>query len=210
MLLLTWYYLTHIVYRQDSVALENGEQVITEELARLGRISREEKYVLFVFTSVAVAWILRSIINTDAFALVSDSSIAIAGALLLFVIPSNLKQREFLLDWNTAVKIPWDIIILFGGGFALAEGFSSSGLTHWLASQLTALHGVNLLMLVATIVLLVIFLTEVTSNTATASLMLPVMGAFAIAIDVHPLVTMIAVALAASFAFMPSSNICRQ
>ena len=202
MLLLSWYYLTHIVYRQDAVELPNGKQIITEELLRLGRMTREEKYVLIVFTSVAVAWILRSIIKTDALALVTDSSIAIAGALLLFVIPSNLKQREFLLDWNTAVKIPWDIIILFGGGFALAEGFANSGLTHWLASQLTALHGANLLMLVATIVLLVIFLTEVSSNTATASLMLPVMGAFAIAIDVHPLVTMVAVALAASFAFM--------
>jgi sodium-dependent dicarboxylate transporter 2/3/5 len=134
--------------------------------------------------------------------MVTDSSIAIIGALALFVIPSDWSKREFLLDWNTAVKIPWDIIILFGGGFALAEGFASSGLTQWLADQLTLLQGIQIVVLIAAIVTLVIFLTEVTSNTATASLLLPVMGALAIAMNIHPLATMIAVALAASYAFM--------
>ena len=134
--------------------------------------------------------------------MVTDSSIAIAGALLLFIIPVNLKQRQFLLDWDTAVKIPWDIIILFGGGFALAEGFNSSGLTVWIANQLTVLEGTHIVVLVGMIVLLVIFLTEVTSNTATASLLLPIMGALAVAMHIHPLATMIAVAVAASYAFM--------
>ena len=99
---------------------------------------------------------------------VEDSTIAILGALLLFVIPVNLKKREFLLDWQTAVKIPWDIIVLFGGGFALAQGFSESGLTSWLAAQLAVLKGVNLALLIMAVVLLVIYLTELTSNTATA------------------------------------------
>jgi sodium-dependent dicarboxylate transporter 2/3/5 len=100
------------------------------------------------------------------------------------------------------VKIPWDIIILFGGGFALAEGFSSSGLTQWLADQLTVLQNVSVITLMAMVVLLTVFLTELTSNTAVASLLLPVMGALAVSVGVHPLATMVAAAIAASFAFM--------
>ena len=134
--------------------------------------------------------------------MVKDSTIAVAGALLLFLIPVNLKKGEFLLDWRTAVTIPWDIIILFGGGFALAQGFSESGLTLWLAERLSILQGIDILLIIVAVVLLVIFLTEVTSNTATASLLLPVMGALATAIDVHPFGLMVAAVIAASFAFM--------
>ncbi|WP_455207501.1 SLC13 family permease [Kaarinaea lacus] len=202
MLLLTWYYLVHFVYRGDMLELPGGKQAVDQALLQLGSIKKQEKRVLVVFICVASAWILRSVINVDALAMVTDSSIAMLGALALFVIPSDFSKREFLLDWNTAVKIPWDIIILFGGGFALAEGFNSSGLTLWVANQLTVLEGIHIVFLVAMIVLLVIFLTEVTSNTATASLLLPIMGALAVAMNIHPLATMIAVALAASYAFM--------
>ena len=125
-----------------------------------------------------------------------------SSALLLFLIPVNLKKRQFLLDWETAVTIPWDIIILFGGGFALAQGFGESGLTQWLAEQLSVLQGVDTVLVIAAVVLLVVFLTEVTSNTATASLLLPVMGALAAAIDVSPFGLMVATVVAASFAFM--------
>ena len=202
MLGLTWYYLTHFVYRSEMNELPGGKQTIHQELQRLGPIKKQEKRVLVVFICVAAAWILRSIVDIDGLEMVTDSSIAMLGALALFVLPADFSKREFLLDWNTAVKIPWDIIILFGGGFALAQGFTSSGLTEWVANQLTVLQGANIVLLVAMIVLLVIFLTEVTSNTATASLLLPIMGALAIAMNIHPLATMIAVAIAASFAFM--------
>jgi len=121
---------------------------------------------------------------------------------LLFMIPVNIRRREFLLDWQTAVAIPWDIIVLFGGGFALANGFQDSGLTGWLAGRLTVLQGVDIWLVVGAVVLLVIFLTEVTSNTATATLLLPVMGALAGAIGVHPLGLMAAAVVAASYAFM--------
>jgi sodium-dependent dicarboxylate transporter 2/3/5 len=165
-------------------------------------MSREEKYVAAVLSGVALLWILRGLIDHEALRLVKDSTIAIAGALLLFMIPVNLRQREFLLDWKTAVSIPWDIIILFGGGFALAQGFSETGLTSWIAGQLTVLEGVAVVLIIAAVALLVIFLTEITSNTATASLLLPVMGALAVAVDVHPLGLMAAAVIAASFAFM--------
>jgi sodium-dependent dicarboxylate transporter 2/3/5 len=148
------------------------------------------------------AWLFRGLLNIKALAEVTDSSVAISGALLLFVIPSDWRKGEFLLDWQTAVRIPWDIIILFGGGFALAAAFGVSGLTEWLGNQLSFLHGAGVVITTLGVVLLVIFLTEVTSNTATASLMLPIMGGFALAAGVPPLPLMAGTALAASFAFM--------
>lgn len=202
MLILTWYYLTRIAFRSEIASLPGGRETIHREIADLGPMSREEISVLFVFTAVATLWIFRGVIEADRFAQIKDSTIAMAGALLLFVIPSNLKKREFLLDWKTAVNIPWDILILFGGGFALAKGFTDSGLTQAIAGQLNILQGSDLALIVVIVTAVVIMLTEITSNTATASMMLPIIAALAIAMSIHPYSVMIAVALAASFAFM--------
>ncbi len=202
MLLVTWLYLTRVMFRSEVTQLPGGKAYILDQLERLGPMTREEKRVAMVFCGVAAMWVLRGLYQPASLHMVKDSTIAILGALLLFLIPVNLRKREFLLDWQTAVTIPWDIIILFGGGFALAQGFQDSGLTGWLAQWLTVLRGVDLLVVIAAVVLLVIFLTEVTSNTATASLLLPVMGALAAAIEVHPYGVMVAAVVAASFAFM--------
>ena len=165
-------------------------------------MSRQERLVALIFALVAMSWITRGLFDIKLLAEVSDASIAIVGALLLFIIPSDMKKREFLLDWSTAVKLPWDILILFGGGFALAQGFSDSGLTEWIVLQMSALQGAKLIVVVLVITLVVIFLTEVTSNTATATLILPVLGALATALEVEPMVLMVPAAIAASFAFM--------
>jgi sodium-dependent dicarboxylate transporter 2/3/5 len=202
MLGITWFYLTRIRFRGEQPRLAGGQEFIREQIRQLGPMSRAEKGVAAVFAMVALLWILRGLYWPAALGMVTDSTIAIAGALLLFLIPVNLARREFLLDWKTAVTIPWDIIILFGGGFALAEGFSESGLTTWLAGLLGVLQGTDIVLIVAAVVLLVIFLTEVTSNTATASLLLPVMAALAAAVEVHPFGLMVATVIAASFAFM--------
>ena len=202
MLAITWFYLTRIMFRSEVASLPGGRQLIQEQLKQLGPMSRQEKQVAAVFSTVALLWVLRGLYQPVELNMVKDSTIAIAGALLLFLIPVNLKKGEFLLDWKTAVTIPWDIIVLFGGGFALAQGFNESGLTYWLAEQLSILQGVDTVLVIAAVVLLVVFLTEVTSNTATASLLLPVMGALATAIDMHPFGLMVAVVVAASFAFM--------
>ena len=202
MLLFTWFYLTRIAYRSEQQSLSGGKEMIMRELTALGPISNEERWVLLVFILVAAAWILRGLLGSAVFSMVKDSTIAVSGALLLFLIPSRSVKGDSLLDWDTAVKIPWDIIILFGGGFALANAYKVSGLTLWIAHQLAILQGAGLLTVIAMIVLLVIFLTEVTSNTATATLLLPVMGALAVALNIHPYGPMIAATLAASFAFM--------
>ena len=202
MLALTWFYLTRIAFPNDVKELPGGKALIRSQLMALGPMSRQEKRVLAVFLLVVAAWLFRGLLPIEALKEVTDSAVAIFGALLLFMIPADLKKGEFLLDWKTAVNIPWDIIILFGGGFALAAGFSSSGLTEWIGSHLTLLQDGNLFVLITVVVLMVIFLTEVTSNTATASLLLPVMAGFAMAAEVPALALMAAVALSASFAFM--------
>ncbi|VAW70940.1 Sodium-dependent anion transporter family, partial [hydrothermal vent metagenome] len=206
MLFLCWYYLTHIAFPSEFKQLPGGKQSIHQQLHALGAMSSAEKRTLAVFILVATGWLTRGLLDLEFFQHIKDSSIAITGALLLFIIPAGSSQGEknqgSLLDWDTAKNIPWDIMILFGGGFALAGGFASSGLTEWIASQLTALQGMHLMVIVFMIVLMVIFLTEITSNTATSSLLVPVMGAFAVAIQLHPLNLMVAVSLAASFAFM--------
>ncbi len=202
MLFICWFYLTHIAFHAEFTELPGGRQSIQKQLVELGPISNNEKKVLSIVLLVAAGWLIRGLVDIPALASVKDSSIAIAGALLLFMIPANFKKAEYLLDWDTAKNIPWDIMILFGGGFALANGFASSGLTEWIANQLIALEGMNLTLIVFMIVLLVIFLTEITSNTATASLLLPVTGALAVALSIHPLLLMVAVAISASFAFM--------
>jgi len=202
MLAITWFYLTRIAYPSEIDHLPGGEATIRNEIEALGKISPQEKKVLIVFSCVAVAWILRGVLDIKALHLIKDSTIAMAGALVLFVIPSNWPKREFLLDWKTAVTIPWDILILFGGGFALAKGFSESGLTSFIAGQLSVLQGSNILFIIAVVTLLVIFLTELTSNTATASLTLPIMAALAGAMQIHPYGLMVSTVIAASFAFM--------
>jgi sodium-dependent dicarboxylate transporter 2/3/5 len=202
MLIITWYYLTHIAYPSEIDHLPGGKETIHRELTELGPMSTQEKTVLFVFCSVAILWMVRGLLDTDHFKTVKDSTIAMGGALLLFIIPSNFKKHEFLLDWQTAIKIPWDILILFGGGFALAKGFNDSGLTQAIADQLSVLQGSNLFLIIAIVTTVVIILTEITSNTATASMILPIIAALAVAMHIHPYSLMIAVALAASFAFM--------
>ena len=155
-----------------------------------------------VFALVATGWLLRGLLEISWLQGVGDASIAIFGALLLFILPAGSKVGGRLLDWQSAVKLPWEILILFGGGFSLAAGFVHSGLTDWLVSQLNLLQGVPVWLLLAAIVLLIIFLTEVTSNTATATIILPLMGALAGALGLPPTLLMVPAAIAASYAFM--------
>src|SRR5699024_4304768 len=119
-----------------------------------------------------------------------------------FIIPSVNVKGDHFLDWHTAVKLPWGIVLLFAGGLAIAAGFVESGLSAWIGSQLNRLRGVSLVLLLIIVVALVIFLTELTSNTATASMMFPIMASLAVALGFHPYALMVAAAVAASCAFM--------
>jgi len=150
---------------------------------------------------VALAWIARGLIDIEFFKQIKDSTIAIFGAILLFIIPAKNRSTR-LMDWDTAKKLPWDILLLFGGGFALASGFSETGLTTWIGGQLNFLADVNILFIILAVSLLVIFLTEVTSNTATASLLIPIMVGLSEVMQLPPMYLMATVAISASCAFM--------
>lgn len=199
MLGLTWAYLVYAAFPLKLKELPGGREFIQAELDKLGKTTREEKYVLAVFLVVATAWIARGFIGFGFF---NDAAIAITGAVILFMIPSNYDKGVFLLDWETAVKIPWGIVVLFGGGLALAHGFSQTGLAAWIANSLMVLSGLNIIILIFAVALLTILLTEVTSNTATATMLMPILASMALAMSVHPYGLMIGATIAASFAFM--------
>lgn len=202
MLGLCWIYLVRFAFPPELSSLPGGKEFIQDEIAKLGKITKEEFRVAVIFICVALAWILRGFIDVEALDMVHDSTIAIAGALILFGTPSDFRKGVFLLDWKTAVNIPWGIIILFGGGLALAHGFSISGLAEWIAQSLTILEGVHIIVMLFAVILLTVMLTEITSNTATATMLMPILSSMAIAMMIHPYALMVSAALAASFAFM--------
>jgi sodium-dependent dicarboxylate transporter 2/3/5 len=202
MITIAWVLLTKVLFSLKGDVLAGGKEYIQAELARLGKTTPEEKKILIIGAFVCTFWICRGFIHLDALKYVHDATIGILGAGLLFITPTNFAKRKFLLDWETAVKIPWDIILLFGGGLALANGFSKSGLAVWLATQLTGLQGANMTVFIGIVVLMVVFLTEITSNTATATLLVPIMGSAAVALGIHPYGPIIAGCVSASFAFM--------
>jgi sodium-dependent dicarboxylate transporter 2/3/5 len=132
----------------------------------------------------------------------TDSGIAIIAALTLFVTPVHLGKREFLMDWSTAVKLPWGLLILFGGGLSLAATLDQSGFSAFLGSQAAILSALPLLAIIAIVTGMMIFLTELTSNTATTATLVPVLYAVAVGLDIDPLLIIVPAGIAASCAFM--------
>lgn len=220
LLFLCWYYLVNIGFDLSSLEQQDsakGLEQIQEQQKKLGLISYEEKVILGVFGVVAFAWMTRSFLLNPILPQLTDTIIALLGAIVLFIIPTkNTIKREVvdttledvddspatILDWDTAVKIPWGVILLFGGGLALANAFDKTGLASWIGGQIDSLAALPLFVLLLLLIALVNFLTEITSNVATVSMILPVLAALAVTIGVHPYILMIAATCAASCAFM--------
>lgn len=201
LLFICWVYLGRFAFYLKDLKIPGGVMVIKVELEKLGKFSIDEKRVLAVFTFTAIAWICRSFLLKKYIPGIDDSIIAIIAAVALFIIPSSKKGKS-LMEWTDAVKLPWGVLLLFGGGIALAMGFESSGLAQWIGGQLSALQGVSLIILVGLLITGVNFLTEVTSNIATTAIMLPIQASLAIVVDVHPFLLLAAATVAASCAFM--------
>jgi len=211
MIPLIWLYLTKILYPTNKSNLKNDNGVIKNKLLELGKISRGEKIVLTIFILTALSWIFRSTKEIGNFIIpgldklfpdISDATIAIFFALLLFIIPINWKKKQFAMDWNQALKLPWGILILFGGGLALAKGFQVSGLALWIGLKVNLFTGVSDIVLILIVVTLIIFLTEMTSNTATTAMVLPILGSVAIGLGKLPMLLLAPATIAASCAFM--------
>ncbi|MDF0709019.1 SLC13 family permease [Flagellimonas okinawensis] len=200
LLILAWLYLTRIAYPLEQKQFPGGRQEIDRLLAELGPMCREESLVLFVFVLTAVCWITRSFLLQRFIPEIDDTIIAIGSAVLLFMVPANGKRS--LLQWNEAVKIPWGIILLFGGGMAIAKGFQDTGLAVYLGGQMAFFDTFSLFGLLVLVIACVNFLTEVTSNLATTAMMLPVLAPLALSLEVDPFLLMVACTTAASCAFM--------
>lgn len=200
LLSICWIYLTKFAFKFEQKTFPGGSKLINDQLKALGKISYEEKMILSVFILTALAWICRSLINKFIPA-IDDTIIAITSGIILFILPA--KDRKIrLLIWEDTVKLPWGILLLFGGGMALAIGFESSGLAIWIGSQLTLLENIPLIVLLLILIASVNFLTEITSNLATTAVLLPVLASLANAINVHPYLLLVAATVAASCAFM--------
>ena len=201
LLILCWVYLTRFAFTFKQKAFPGGQAEIDRLKKNLGPMSYEEKMVAVVFGLAAFCWISRTYLLQPIIPGIDDTIIAIFFAIVLFLIPSK-NQKGVLIRWEEAVQIPWGIIILFGGGMALAKAFDSSGLALWLGNQMTLLQGVSLLLLILLLVTAVNFLTEITSNLATTAMLMPVLAPMALKVDVHPFALMVGAAVAASCAFM--------
>jgi sodium-dependent dicarboxylate transporter 2/3/5 len=222
---ITWLVLTRLVFPLKRRDVGAGATVIAAELRSLGRIGSAERRMLWIFGTTAVLWITRADLALGPITIpgwagvierlvgepfssgnLHDATVAVAMAVLTFLVPGepdHAGRRRALMDWETAVKLPWGILLLFGGGFALAGAFQKTGLSRYLGESFAGqVEGAHPLVLVAAVCFLLTFLTEVTSNTATTEVMLPVLGGAAGAMAVHPLLLMLPATLSASCAFM--------
>ncbi len=210
MLLLAWILLVRVLHRVKG-QLQGIAEHLKRERKTLGPWSKGEILTALVFAAAACSWILREPKEIGSITIpgiasfipsVTDAGIAITAALLMFSLPLSFSKRRFVLDWECAERIPWGVLVLFGGGLALADAFSTSGLAAWIGGGLEALAGVPQVVMIASVCLLFIFLTELTSNTATASMGMPVLASLAKAIGADPLLLMATAAMASSMAFM--------
>jgi len=202
LLVLCWFILTKFCYQ-----VNDGEQVDTssmfkEKLQQLGKMSKGEKLVLFFFSFAALGWIFRPLLVKITGLAISDTGIAMFVALMLFVVPVDSKKDIRILAWDDTKKLPWGVLLLFGGGLALAGLIKKSGLAGFIATQLEATSSIPVLGAILIVTITILFLTEVTSNTATAASFLPLLGPIAVTLTDGPLMLVIPAALAASCAFM--------
>ena len=206
--------LLYLLYRPREKWSGLSADTFKSQLKELGKASYEEKVVFILFLLLAGLWITRSEISSENFTFsgwaslfkspgfINDGTVAIFISLVLFIWPSKNNRGEKIMDWETANRLPWNIVLLFGGGFALAMGFEQSGLAIWFGEQLTWGKAIPSIVFVLVIVALMSFLTELTSNVASTQMLLPVFASMAVATGDNPLLFMIPATIASSLAFM--------
>ncbi|MGB5247883.1 MAG: DASS family sodium-coupled anion symporter [Woeseia sp.] len=203
MLPIAWLALTRFLFPVNIPENRAVRNHLHELRTQMGPMSIAEKRVAIIFVTVVLCWMFRRPV-TEWLGLtgVSDAGIVMTAAVLLFMIPSGNAAQPQLMTWHDATRLPWGVLILFGGGLSLAAAVSDSGLALWMGEQLSPLNALGTAVLVVAAVTLVIFLTELTSNLATTATLLPVVGAIAIQAGVPPIVLTVPITIAASCAFM--------
>jgi len=203
-----WWLLCRLIYPVGTKEIENVDNLLSDLNGQLGRMKRAEQLTLGIFLLTASAWVFRPLLNVfhfaglSPFAGLTDSGIAVIAALLLFITPVHISRGEFLIDWKTAVKLPWGLLILFGGGLSLAAALDNTGFSEFLGSRALVLSELPTLVIMIFITGMMIFLTEMTSNTATTATLIPVLYAVAVGLGVDPYMLIIPAGIAASCAFM--------
>jgi sodium-dependent dicarboxylate transporter 2/3/5 len=203
-----WLVLVKLLYPVPVTELRGGRALIRSSLQELGPMNRGEKITLVVFLLTAGLWISRpwlqslEIAGGYPLAGLTDTGIAVAAALSLFLMPIDISKRTFVMDWETAVKLPWGLLILFGGGLSLAGAVDGNGVAAFLGSLTDGLRWMPQWLIVMSIIAMMIFLTELTSNTATTATLIPVLAALAPGLGIHPYVLIVPAAIVASCAFM--------
>lgn len=206
---IAWFYMTCISQPVRLKQIPGGKSMIRNELASLGPMNRGEWIVFLVFILTVALWIFRPTLiklaadqGLHSFAALNDASIALFSSLLLFIIPVNPRKRVFAMDWKTAEKLPWGTLILFGGGLSLAAAISTSGLDNYIGQFFTGLAGLPTPLIILVLVTIVIFASELASNTAVATAALPILAAAAPIMGIDPYRLLIPATIAASMAFM--------
>jgi sodium-dependent dicarboxylate transporter 2/3/5 len=205
---LAWFMITRILFRSDMGEIEGGRRHFDDEYRKLGPLSRGEKTVLVVFCLTAAMWIFSPLLKgitvggMKPLATLSDAVIAMMAALMLFLIPVDRAKGIRAMDWDTAVKLPWGVLMLFGGGLTLAASIEINGVSEFIGNGTRGLAGLHPLMLLLAITAITVFLSELTSNTAQVATMVPVLAAMAPVLGMNPYVLIIACTLGASAAFM--------
>jgi sodium-dependent dicarboxylate transporter 2/3/5 len=213
-LFLTTWLLLYLMYARHLKHVKIDKSTFKQQYKELGKASYEEKIVLVDFILMALAWLTRSPIHLGNVTIpgwsqlfhhpeyFNDGTVAILFAIPLYIIPTKDHHSRFIMNWEYSKQLPWSIVLLFGGGFALASGFKESGLSLWFGDQLAGLGHVSPIMLILSIALLMTFLTELTSNTATTQIILPIIASLSVSIHINPLLLMLPATLSASMAFM--------
>jgi sodium-dependent dicarboxylate transporter 2/3/5 len=221
-LAVAWLYMVNVgasIRGMGPISKEKG--LIAEQLIHLGRITRDEKAVLVVFAATATAWVTRGLLWRDVIPGIDDSTIVIIAALLLFLIPSKSNRKDNaqhdegsvksddgsdsdgrLMNWRTAITIPWGVLLLIGGGLALANAYAATGLDEWMADKLQFLNSVPFLIVILAIVAVAVLASEIMSNTASAALLIPISASLAASLNIDPILLMVPVTIATSYGFM--------
>ena len=201
LIIIIWIYLTKFAFKLNKTGFPGGKQEVQKLLDKMGPMKNEEKKVLLIFLTTIFCWISRKYIITPFIPNFDDSMIAITSAIVLFIIPSK-NHNEPLLKWKEAVKIPWGILILFGGGLSIANGFQTTEMDVWIGNQLSSISITQAVVVVLMVITAVNFITEISSNMATTAMLLPVMIPLAQLVGIHPYLLLVGTTLAASCAFM--------
>lgn len=202
LLLVCWLWLTQVQFRLDKMPTVDSRTLYRKKLAALGAMHTAEKLVLTVFILAAFCWIFRGPLSSLSGIKLDDTLIAVLAATLLFVLPVSLRSGQRILQWEDCQKLPWGVLLLFGGGLTLATQIDNSGLSAYIASRIAQIGSIDLILLIVLVTTVIIFLTEITSNTATAAAFLPLLGPVAVSLNTSAAMLVIPAAVAASCAFM--------